>query len=83
MKQRSLEYEEKFKKYLFSFDFKIHNEICKNINVRHNQRVEELFDEEKDIENLTDEELKQQYEIVRRELENRNIEQGLPVLWNY
>jgi hypothetical protein len=40
MKQRSLEYEEKFKKYLFSFDFKIHNEICKNINVRHNQEVE-------------------------------------------
>lgn len=36
-----------------------------------------------DIEDLTDEELKQEYEIVRRELERRNIEQGLPVLWNY
>jgi len=36
-----------------------------------------------DIENLSDEELKQQYEIIRRELENRNIEQSLPNLWNY
>ncbi len=38
---------------------------------------------EKDIEDLTDAELKQQYEIVRRELENRNIEQSLPSLWDY
>ena len=36
-----------------------------------------------DIEKLTNEELKQQYEIVRRELENRNIEQSLPILWSY
>ena len=35
-----------------------------------------------DIEKLTDEELKEQYEIVRRELENRNIEQSLPILWS-
>ena len=33
--------------------------------------------------NLTDKELKQQYEIIRRELENRNIEQSLPNLWGY
>jgi len=33
MKQRNTEYEQKFKKYLFSFDFKTHLEICKNINV--------------------------------------------------
>jgi len=37
----------------------------------------------KDVEDLSDEELKEQYEIIRRELENRNIEQSLPVLWNY
>jgi len=32
-KKRSLEYERKFRKYLFSFDFETHKEICKNINV--------------------------------------------------
>ncbi len=31
-----------------------------------------------DIEELTDEELVQEYYIVKRELENRNIEQSLP-----
>jgi len=36
-----------------------------------------------DIEDLNDEELKQQYEIIRRELEDRNLEQSLPILWNY
>ena len=39
--------------------------------------------ENSDIEDLTDEELKQQYEIVRRELDNRNIEKSLPTFWNY
>lgn len=34
MKKRSLEYESKFRRYLFSFDFKTHLEICKNINVK-------------------------------------------------
>ena len=38
MKKRNLEYEKKFRKYLFSFDFQIHKEICKNINVRDNQK---------------------------------------------
>lgn len=33
MKQRSLEYENKFRKYLFSFDLETHLNICKNINV--------------------------------------------------
>lgn len=37
MKRRNLEYEKKFRKYLFSFDFETHKEICKNINVRDNQ----------------------------------------------
>ena len=37
MKTRNLNYEDKFKKYLFSFDLKIHKEICKYINVKHNQ----------------------------------------------
>ena len=32
----------------------------------------------KDIEDFTDEELVQQYYIIKRELENRNIEQSLP-----
>jgi len=36
MKERSLNYEKKFRKYLFSFDFKTHKEICKNINVKPN-----------------------------------------------
>lgn len=35
LKKRSLKYEEKFRKYLFSFDFETHKEICKNINVEH------------------------------------------------
>ena len=29
MKTRSLEYEKKFRKYLYSFDFKTHKEIIK------------------------------------------------------
>ena len=33
MKKRNVEYENKFRKYLFSFDLKTHLEICKNINV--------------------------------------------------
>jgi hypothetical protein len=33
MKKRNLEYEEKFRAYLFSFNFETHKEICKNINV--------------------------------------------------
>jgi len=37
MKKRSIEYELKFRKYLYSFDFQTHKEICKNINVKHNQ----------------------------------------------
>jgi len=37
MKKRNLEYEAKFRKYLFSFNFENHKDICKNINVRHNQ----------------------------------------------
>lgn len=35
-KKRSLEYEKKFRKYLFGFDFNTHKEICKNINVKPN-----------------------------------------------
>ena len=34
MKKRSLDYENKFKKYLFSFDFETHKEICNEINVK-------------------------------------------------
>lgn len=37
MKKRSLKYEEKFKKYLFSFDLETHKKICENLNVKHNQ----------------------------------------------
>ena len=33
MKLRNIEYEKKFRAYLFSFDYKTHKEICKNINV--------------------------------------------------
>ena len=33
IKKRNLEYENKFRKYLFSFDFETHKGICKNINV--------------------------------------------------
>lgn len=36
MKKRSLEYEKKFRKYLFSFDLKTHKEICGHINVKSN-----------------------------------------------
>ncbi len=36
MKERSLKYEVKFRKYLFSFDFETHKEICKNLNVKPN-----------------------------------------------
>ena len=37
MKERNLEYEAKFRSYLFSFDLENHKDICKNINVRNNQ----------------------------------------------
>jgi len=37
LKKRNLEYEKKFRSYLFSMDFKTHKEICKNINVKPNQ----------------------------------------------
>lgn len=33
MKQRNLTYEEKFRAYLYGFDFETHRKICKNINV--------------------------------------------------
>lgn len=36
MKQRNLNYENKFRKYIFSFDFDTHKAICKNINVKPN-----------------------------------------------
>jgi len=36
MKTRNLEYEKKFRTYLFSFDFEKHKEICKNLNVKPN-----------------------------------------------
>lgn len=36
MKKRSLKYEERFRKYLFSFDFETHKQICKEINVKPN-----------------------------------------------
>jgi hypothetical protein len=39
MKQRNLSYEDKFRKYLFSFDLETHKEICKNINVKDNQKT--------------------------------------------
>ena len=34
MKTRNLSYESKFRKYLFSFSFEEHKQICKNINVK-------------------------------------------------
>lgn len=33
MKKRSLNYENKFRKYLYSFSYEEYKEICKNINV--------------------------------------------------
>jgi len=39
MKKRSLKYEQKFRKYLYSFDFETHKRICKNINVKPNEGV--------------------------------------------
>ena len=33
MKQRNLEYENKFRAYLFSWDLETHKKICENINV--------------------------------------------------
>ena len=47
MKKRNLEYEAKFRSYLFSFDLENHKDICKNINVRHNQLAS--YEDEKDI----------------------------------
>ena len=34
MKPRNLQYEQKFRAYLFSGGFERHKEICKNINVK-------------------------------------------------
>lgn len=47
MKKRNLEYERKFRAYLFSFDFKTHLEICKNINAT----VIEKEDEDENTQN--------------------------------
>lgn len=41
MKTRNKIYEDKFRKYLFSFDWKTHKQICENLNVKHNQGDEE------------------------------------------
>jgi hypothetical protein len=51
MKERSLDYENKFRRYLFSFDFETHKEICKNINVNHNQMqaIQQMIDDLSDI----------------------------------
>ena len=35
MKHRNIEYENKFRTYLFGFDFETHKKICQNINVKH------------------------------------------------
>jgi len=40
MKKRNLEYEDKFRKYLFSFDLETHLKICKNINVEFKKNKE-------------------------------------------
>ena len=37
MKIRNLNYENKFRAYLFSMDLETHKKICNNINVKHNQ----------------------------------------------
>ena len=37
MKERNLDYEKKFRAYLFSFDLETHKKICENINVRYKQ----------------------------------------------
>ena len=42
MKKRSLEYEQKFRKYLYSFDFETHKKICINVNVAHIQISENI-----------------------------------------
>ncbi len=34
MKERNIEYENKFKKYLYSFDFEIYKQICEKIEVK-------------------------------------------------
>jgi len=36
MKKRNVEYEKKFRAYLYSFDFETHKKICENINLKHN-----------------------------------------------
>ena len=38
-KKRNFKYEHNFRKYLFSFDLEKHKEICRNINVKHNQQI--------------------------------------------
>tara|TARA_Y100000310_G_C20453694_1_gene701997 strand:+ start:658 stop:801 length:144 start_codon:yes stop_codon:yes gene_type:complete len=37
MKKRSLEYEKKFRKYLFSFDLETHKKICKEMYLEINK----------------------------------------------
>tara|TARA_Y100000310_G_scaffold210786_1_gene211400 strand:+ start:165 stop:605 length:441 start_codon:yes stop_codon:yes gene_type:complete len=43
MRKRSLEYEKKFRKYLFSFNLETHKEICKNLNVKAETQEVGLF----------------------------------------
>ena len=37
MKERNLQYELNFRKYIYSFDLDTHKKICENINLKHNQ----------------------------------------------
>ena len=37
MKKRNIVYEQKFRKYLYSFDYETHKDICKNIGLKHNE----------------------------------------------
>jgi len=62
MKKRNLDYEKKFRTYLFSFDFETHKQICKDLNVKHNQnevleRCKGILQDENGNPTITQEEL--------------------------
>jgi hypothetical protein len=46
-KKRNLDYEKKFRTYLYSFDFETHKKICLNVNVKHIEQEDTIKHEER------------------------------------
>jgi len=73
MKARNIEYEKKFRSYLFSGCFERHKEICKNINIKPNitKKIDKDFSDDKekikDFKKLSKEEFLKSYSYLTEE----------------